>query len=135
MKNLYIVLFIIISNTIWASNNTLSKTLSGKINDKETGEPITGAYIYLPDLKTGAISDNKGNYKIENLPQVKVLVQVSFVGYKNIFEQVDLTTTTNKDFALEHSITEMNEIVVTGASKAAELKRTPTPISVVPKSI
>jgi iron complex outermembrane recepter protein len=135
MKNLYIILFIIISNTVSASNNTLFKSLSGKITDKETGEPIAGANIYLPDLKTGTISDNEGNYKIDDLPQIKVLVQVSFVGYKNIFETIDLKYVANKNFILEHSITEMNEVVVTGTSKAAEQKRTPAPISVVPKSI
>jgi iron complex outermembrane receptor protein len=135
MKNRYIILLLLISNTIWASNNTLSTTLSGKITDKETGKTLPGATIYLPDLKTGAVSDPEGNYKIENLPQARVFIQVSFLGYKSIFEKVDLTTVTNNDFALEPSITEMNEVVVTGVSKAAELKRTPTPISIVSKTI
>jgi iron complex outermembrane recepter protein len=135
MKNLYIILLLLISSSIWATNNTLPKTLSGKIIDKATGEIIAGAAIYLPDLKTGTVSDQEGNYKIENLPQAKVFVQVSFIGYKSIFETVDLTTITNKTFSLEQSITEMNEVVVTGVSKAAELKKTPTPISIVPKSI
>jgi iron complex outermembrane recepter protein len=135
MKGLYIILILLISNATLASNNTISRTLSGKITDKETGEPIIGATLYLPDLKTGTISDKEGNYKIDNLPQVKVFIQVSFVGYKSIFEMVDLSTITNKDFVLEYSITEMNEVVVTGMSEAAELKRTPTPISVISKSI
>jgi iron complex outermembrane receptor protein len=96
--------------------------LSGKITDKETGEPLPGANIYLPDLKTGTISDKDGNYKIEDLPRSKVFVVVSFIGYKNSFETVDLSIESNKNFALEQSITEMNAVIVTGLSKAAELK-------------
>lgn len=128
MKNILISLILIISHPV------LSQSLSGKITDKETGEPLPGANIYLPDLKTGTISDKDGNYKIEDLPRSKVFVVVSFIGYKNSFETVDLSIESNKNFALEQSITEMNAVIVTGLSKAAELKRTPTPISIVSKS-
>ena len=40
-------------------------TLTGKITDKATGEAIIGANIYIADLKTGAVSDINGMYKIE----------------------------------------------------------------------
>ncbi|OFY86505.1 MAG: TonB-dependent receptor [Bacteroidetes bacterium RIFCSPLOWO2_12_FULL_35_15] len=121
-------------STTFYSKNTLSfqkKTLSGKITDKKTGEPLPGVSIYITDLKTGTTSGTDGTYKIENLPQSRVLVQVSFIGYKLIIETIDLSVTTTKDFALEESIAELNEIVVTGLSKAAEKNRTPTPISTI----
>jgi len=123
-----------ISNISFAKVNFIpgKTTLSGKITDKNTGESLPGVNIYLPDLKTGAVSNTDGMYKIENLPQTKVLVQVTYVGFKLIAEIIDLETTSIKDFAMEVSVNELNEIVVTGLSKSAEKNRTPTPISTIP---
>lgn len=108
-------------------------SLSGKITDKATGATIPGVAVYIPDMKTGAVSNAEGIYKIENLPQTKLLIQVSFLGYKTIIETVDLSTVTLKDFAMEVSVKEINEVVVTGHSQAGEKNRTPTPISTISK--
>lgn len=106
-------------------------TLSGKITDHETGEPLPGVAIYFPDLKTGTISGLDGTYKIENLPASKVRIRVSFIGYKLIAEQIDLSLITERDFAMEESVAELNEVVVTGLSMSSEKNRTPTPISTI----
>lgn len=108
-------------------------TLTGKITNKKTGESLAGVNVYFPDLKTGAVSNFDGTYKIENLPSIIALVQVTFVGYKAIIEKIDLSSTTTKDFALEESVNELHEVVVTGLSKAAEKNRTPTPVSTIPR--
>src|SRR5438128_1172640 len=134
MKKIFFLMFGItafISNLSFATINNIpgKTTLSGKISDKATGETMPGVTIYIPDLKTGAVSDMEGAYKIENLPRSKVLVQVSLIGYKLIAETIDLSMVTEKDFALEAAVAEMNEVVVTGLSKAAEKNRTPTPIT------
>lgn len=102
--------------------------LSGKISDKVTGEAIAGATIYFPELKIGDISDNNGFYRTHGLPKIITSVQVSFLSYQSIFEKVDLGKTTSLDFELEPSITEMNEVVITGTSKATEISRNPVPI-------
>ncbi len=136
IKTLFLMfgIIIFISNTSLAKLNLTNNkaTLSGKVTDKKTGDAIPGVSIYLPDLKTGTISDAKGNYKIDNLPKVKVLVQVTFIGYKLIAENIDLSTTYTKDFIMEESVVELNEIVLTGLSKGAEINRTPSPIATIP---
>jgi iron complex outermembrane receptor protein len=108
-------------------------SLSGSITDKETGQPIPGVTIYIPDLKTGTVTAADGTYKIDNLPQAQLFIQISFIGYKTITEILDLSVTTTKDFVLEPSVKEINEVVVTGLSQAGERQRTPTPIQVVSK--
>lgn len=105
-------------------------SLSGKVRDK-TGQPIVGASIYISDLKIGGTTDVDGKYVLENLPTKKVLIQVSFIGYKSIIESVDLNIINNKDFIMEESVKEMNEIIVTGVSQATEKNRAPTPISII----
>ncbi|MEP7320678.1 MAG: TonB-dependent receptor [Saprospiraceae bacterium] len=112
--------------------NSYKTNLSGKITDKLTGETLPGVSIYIPDLKSGAISDTEGNYKIENLPQSRVLIQVSLIGYKLISVTVDLAMISIKDFTLEESVAELHEIVVTGDAHPSEKNRTPTPITTIP---
>jgi iron complex outermembrane receptor protein len=127
MKRILIILVMTLSYfTINAQNK-----ISGKITDNLTGEAIPGATVYIPELKTGTIADIKGVYKIENLPKVKVIIQVSFLGYKSVVENIDLSTTTSRDFIMEQAITEMNEVVVTGSSRATEITRTPVPMITV----
>lgn len=130
MKKIILIIVACVA-TITSSFAIGKTTLTGKITDHKTGEALPGVSIYFPDLKTGATSDIDGTYKIENLPQTKALVQISFIGYKLIAEQIDLATTTTKDFAMDESVAELNEVVVTGLSKSAEKNRTPTPISTI----
>jgi len=118
----------------FAGNTGPAKTtLSGKITDKQSGTTLPGVTIYIPDLKTGSVSNTDGTYFVDNLPQKKVLVQISFIGYKTIIETIDLSQVTRRDFVMESSVKEMNEVVVTGHSQAGEKNRTPTPISSISK--
>ena len=131
MKKTYFVLLVALSCSIFVSaiSNPYNKAkLIGRIKDKVTGEPIIGATIYIPDLKTGAATDTSGNYVIENLPTTKILIQVSYVGYKTIVQYIDLSIITICDFILEQAIEEMNAVVVTGSSRVSEIKRSPAPI-------
>ncbi len=135
---IHIVFFAIVLqlsiSKVFAFNETGKTMLSGKITDKENMEGILGAVIYFPDLKIGTTSGKDGTYKIDNLPQRKMLVQVSFLGYNSIIETIDLSQITTRDFALMPAVKEINEVVVTGTSQAGEKNRTPTPISIVPKT-
>lgn len=116
----------------YSENPATGKTiLTGKITDSKTGSPIPGVSIYLPDIKTGTTSLADGTYKIENLPKSKVLIQVSYIGYKLIAEMIDLNVISHKDFEMEVAITELNEVVVTGLSKSSQRNRTPAPIAIM----
>ena len=112
-------------------NINAQNKITGKITDNITGDPIPGATVYIPELKTGTITDKNGVYKIENLPEVKVVIQVSFLGYKSVVEELDLATTRSRNFVLEQAVTEINEVVITGSSRATEITRTPIPIITV----
>jgi iron complex outermembrane recepter protein len=124
------ILIILLTIFIYQSTNA-QISLSGKVTDKGKGDAIPGATIYIPELKTGALTDISGNYKIDNLPKTKVIIQVSFLGYKAVVQSVDLSITSSLDFSLEEAITEMNEVVVTGTSRKTEITLSPVPISTV----
>ncbi len=138
MQNKFLKIFIILllfaGNAMAYPNTVLTNaSLSGKVTDQTTGETLPGVSIYFPDLKTGTVTKSDGTYLLEKLPAAKLLVQVSFVGYKLTTRQVDLATTSTLDFSLEESITEISEVVVTGQSAGVENTRTPSPIAIVPR--
>ena len=134
MKKIFHLALAILLSISQAGFATTGKTsLTGKITDKNTGEILTGVTIYAPDLKIGTITGPDGTYKLENLPQTKILLQVSFIGYRTIVQSLDLSVMTKMDFTMETSVTEMNEVVVTGMSQSTERNRTPAPITIVPK--
>ncbi len=128
-----ILLFIPILSFAKIHSENEKTSLSGIITDHATGETLPGVNIYIPDLKTGTISNFDGTYKIENLPSSKVLVQVTLTGYKLISEIIDLEVTNTHDFVLEEAVNELHEIVVTGLTNSSEKNRTPTPISSIPR--
>ena len=120
------------STIVKANSNDPGKvTLTGTITDKKTGESLPGVNIYLPDLKTGAVTDINGHYSISDLPATTVLVEIHFVGYQVVSKQIDLSKVTSLDVSLSETATEMNEVVVTGQNKATELRRTPAPITTI----
>ncbi len=128
------IFFLFVTSVFGEPNSILSNAhLSGKITDKTTGETLPGVSIYFPDLKTGTVTLSDGSYFIEKLPSTKLLVQVSYIGYKMQSKLIDLKITNQQDFSLEASATEISEVVVTGQSGGIENKRTPSPIAVVPR--
>src|ERR1700760_4289465 len=82
------------------SATLLNGKISGKITDKNTGQPIAGATIAIPDLKTGTSADANGMYTLKNLPRGKYLVEVSALGYAGVIAEADLGKTETLDFKL-----------------------------------
>ena len=128
------IAFYISGFTIESTIFTSKSGLSGKITDFSSGELLPGVTIYFPDLKTGTISKSDGTYMIDNLPSARLLVQISFVGYQLIVQNIDLSATNQLDFAMNPSVTEINEVVVTGQSGGVEKSLAPAPIIVIPAS-
>ncbi len=56
-------------------------TLRGFVIDRETGEALPGAHIYLSELRVGAVTNNAGYFALSSLPPGDYAVQVSFLGY------------------------------------------------------
>jgi len=127
-RNIILSLFIFI---IFSGAVRSQSTLLGRVIDKQSNKSLPGVTVYIPDLKTGAVTDTAGCYKIINLPKTKVLVQATFIGYKTIAIMVDLKSITPLDFKMEESVSEMNVIVVTGTSNATEARKSPVPILAV----
>jgi iron complex outermembrane receptor protein len=109
-------------------------TLTGTVTDKADGKPISGATISIPDMKTGTVTDGNGKFSITLATKGIHLVEVSYVGYATFNQNVDFAVISHLDVQLALSTIEAGEVVVTGVSKATEIKRAPIPIVAVGKS-
>ena len=120
------LLFVSINITFVNSQSALK----GKIIAK-SGEPLTGAIVFFPELGTGTVSDINGMYSINKLPKKNLEIEVSYINYKKIAETIDLSEIQQKDFELEESVTEITEVLVHGHANPLKMLQTPTPVSIV----
>lgn len=109
-------------------------TFSGTITDKADGKPIIGATVNIPDLRKGAITDVNGKYSFGTVPKGIFLVQVTYIGYLTVNQRVDFSKTSVLDVKMQTSSLEAGEVVITGVSKATEIKRSPVPMLAVGKA-
>src|ERR1700744_1106722 len=115
-------------------NDTGNGTLSGTVTDKADSLVIPGATVSIPDLKIATATNDKGHFTLNHVPKGVYLVSVSFVGYATYTQRVDFAKTTRLDVKLTSSSIEAGEVVITGVSKATEVKRNPVPMVAVGKS-
>ena len=120
MKYLNITLYSIFMSISAFSQNTLS----GKVVDKDNA-PLEGTIIYIPDLKTGAVTHTDGTYSINNLPKGTYLVQTQFIGYAQKTVTVNINGPTAQDFTLQPLSIDEQEVVITGNAKATAISQNP----------
>jgi outer membrane receptor for ferrienterochelin and colicin len=119
MKN-YILYILLILTTIISGKNA---SIKGVVTDAYSNEPIDAATVVIPSLNKGTITDENGNYVIEDIESGEYNVLVSFLGYETKIEyEVRLIAhkTVYLDFQLEKSEFEIEEVVV----KAKPVTRT-----------
>jgi iron complex outermembrane receptor protein len=119
-----VLLHISIVNSMAMPGNS---SLKGYVKDK-TGHPMEGAIVAIPDLKAGTVADSNGYYFLANLPSGKYVVVASMISYSKTSLAVSVNGTTVQDFLLTESAIESKEVVITGQSKATEIKRSPVPV-------
>jgi len=95
-------------------------SIYGSISD-ESGAPLPGASVYFPELSKGTISDAEGHYRIDKLPQGKLKVQFSFVGYLNkVITLVFTGAGEQVDVQMEVAVIEADEVVVSGGYSSTQ---------------
>ncbi len=135
MKSSLLIIFLI-GPIIYSTAQTFERThfngysgsLTGKVTDSATGNGIASATIYIADLKLGAMADEKGNYKFANLPSGTYLVEAHAIGHSSQIKNVTITENAVQDFSLGLQYTEESPVVITGMSKATQIRRSPVPI-------
>jgi len=103
--------------------------IMGKVVDKDSGDPIIGANVYIEGSSLGTASDINGDYFIINISPGKHTLICSYVGYEriNVLDiQVNTDRTTIQNFSIALQAIEGKEVTVIGTRKVIEMDRTNT---------
>ena len=76
-------------------------SLSGKIQDKTTGDPLIGSVVVLVELNMTTAAGLDGSYVFSRVPAGTYTLRASYIGYESVEERVTVASTAVKrDFAL-----------------------------------
>ena len=134
MKNRFFQILNIITFLLCSTLTHGQNSLTGHVKDKETGESLAGATVFIPDLKAGTSTDKDGIYKFQNLPGSSMVVQVSFIGFKAEIVTLDMSKVRSHDFQLTPSAIEAKEVVITGNALSSDNDRSSFSITPINKN-
>ena len=89
--------------------------ISGKVTDKQTGDPLIGANVIVLGTSFGAASDINGDYVIYQVPSGNYSVKASYIGYQDVTVsniRVVSGLTAEQNFQLSSSEITTGEVVI-----------------------
>lgn len=120
MKKRLFISIVVLAANISAFAQT---TLTGRITDARTGEPLIGASLVPKSSKElGAVTDIDGNFKLVTNVELPLTLSVQFIGYRS--QEVDVYDASEPiDIQLIDASDRINEVVIIGygAQKRLEL--------------
>jgi hypothetical protein len=99
MKTLLLLLFVTVSFA----------QIRGKVVD-ENNEPLVAANVYFDGTTVATMTDNKGNFVMENTFKLNTVLAVSFLGYRTQYLKID----SDKELfvVLKEVVQTLNEVVI-----------------------
>ncbi|MCE7858133.1 MAG: TonB-dependent receptor, partial [Ignavibacteria bacterium CHB3] len=105
--------------------NGQSSVLTGKIIDSKNENNIQGASVFI-SFNYFTYTNGNGEYRIDGLSQGLHEIKISCLGYKPLSTQIKIDSTSlQKDFQLEPSLIELDEVVVSTNRTENYLRNSP----------
>ena len=121
-----LLLLLLGPHLLWAQTGTVA----GTVRDEQR-RAVPFASVALPAAGLGATADAQGTFRVAQVPAGPVRLVVSAVGYRATTHDEKLAggQTLEVVFTLAAELAELQEVVVTGVSRATEIRRSPVPIA------
>ena len=105
-------------------------TIGGAVRDGQH-QPVPFAGVGVAGTALGATADAAGNFELLGVPAGPVRLRASAVGFAPVEQRVEARPgpPLTVDFVLLAAPADLGEVVVTGVSRATELRRSPVPIA------
>ena len=85
----------ILSSLLTVSAFAQSGILSGTITDSNTGETLPAVNVVLTEIMKGASTNADGEYQISGIEPGTYTVEVTYIGYSTISEEITITVGAN----------------------------------------
>lgn len=94
-------------------------TVSGRVTDQISGEPLTGARVAITGVLRPSITGPDGQYTLTGVPAGQREVRVTFIGYAPESQTVTVTAggTATADFGLQRSAVQLSTIITTATGQ------------------
>ena len=129
MKNCtFLSLFLLLITSLSYAQTT---SLSGVI--RSAGKPVEFASVALAGTSFGTQADSVGRFTLSSLPVGRYNLLVSAIGFRQYTRTIDIRTEQPNRLTIDLTAdnTTLNEVVVTGVSRATELRKSPIAIAVM----
>lgn len=97
-------------------------TVSGYIKNNQSGEPVSGATVYIEKLSAGTMSNQYGFYSL-SIPRGSHVVRFSFIGMKEKSVHLNIFSSGEMDVEMSSTLVPLREAVIT-ANRSVILQRT-----------
>lgn len=98
-------------------------TISGKVLDGKTGDPLTGAVVFDRKLEKGASSGKDGSFKLD-LPTGEHTLQISYMGFQGYDKKINLIESGEAQFELFEESHNLEEVTVVADEYTASRTQT-----------
>ena len=106
-------------------------SLSGKVIDKTTGEPLVNAEVIIKETGKGTATNEKGFYSLPSLPKGSYTVGYYYLGYQSVSKKITISGDTKQNIALSQEKQEIGEVVFSAKTIAHQKKEEAMPVTVI----
>jgi len=108
------------------------KTLVGKITSSQ--QPVENINVKIMGTDQSTKSNSLGDYQLNTDLKKEVVIQFSGIGYQSAKVKVSITgDSLHYNIDLKTQAADLNDVVITGVSRATALRKSPVPIAVLSK--
>ncbi|MCD4682837.1 MAG: TonB-dependent receptor [Bacteroidales bacterium] len=109
--------------------------ISGYVKDDISLEPLSGANVFLLDLKKGTSTDNKGYFNLSGLVDKEHRLKISYIGYCDTIIHIYFSNFQDQQILLQRDSVEFSSIIVTATRTRKPADKIPQSISVIDRQV
>lgn len=113
------------TSSIANSPSQKTGTLTGKVLDRESEEPISFAYLHVEELSRTIATHSDGTFELRNLPSGSFTISVQRIGYQTLSRTVEISDdeTTNITITLKPTVLSSEAVEIVGQSERGQSSR------------
>ena len=119
MKKFNLLILLLFTSISFGQNKF---TISGYVEDSKTGEKLFGVNVYT-NSKSGNVTNEYGYFSF-SLEEGKHTIYVSYIGFKTIEKEINVSSNSKVDFKLEEDSFNLNEVVISTTKIENKVKST-----------
>ena len=116
----------------WAGHIETDIDIIGTIFDVNDNSPLAGATIYIEELGKGVITDEKGVFRITDIPDGTYTLKAQFLGYRPAKKTVNTDKgSRSNDIGLKPESQSLSEVIISEKSQARILREQAMPVTII----